>query len=102
MTAEEKTYSMLSLAMKAGALKCGNFSCTEAVKKGKAYLVILSADMAEGSAEKLISQCRSAGVPVVRFGTKEGLARAIGKEYTSCIAITDASFSDGIRGKIQG
>lgn len=99
MTAEEKIYSMLSLAKKAGALKCGNFSCTEAVKKGEADLVIASVDMAAGSAKTLADKCRTAGVDLLRFGTKEGLARAIGKEYTSCIAICDPSFAAGIRKK---
>lgn len=92
---------MLSLAMKAGALKCGNFSCTEAVKSGAACLVVLSEDMADGSAKTLTDKCRSNGVDIVRFGTKESLARAVGKEYTSCIAVCDPSFAAGIQKKLK-
>lgn len=99
MTAEEKAYSMLSLAMKAGALKCGGFNCEEAIKKRKAFLIIAAEDIAAGSLKTLCDKSRTAGIEVISFGTKEGLARAVGKEYTSCIAVCDRSFAERLKKK---
>lgn len=101
MTDEDRLFSLLSLAMKAGALKCGGFNCEEAIKKRRAFLLITAVDMAPGTEKKFSDKCRTAGIDHLVFGTKERLAAAVGKEYTSCIAVCDRSFADGFKKKFR-
>ena len=84
---------MLGLCRKAGRLKSGEFATEESVKNGKAYLVVIANDASANTAKKFTDMCSWYEVPVVRYGTKEELARAIGKEEIASVAICDEGFS---------
>ena len=51
--AQNKVYSMIGLAMKAGKLTSGEFSVEHAVKAGKAALVIVSETASENTKKKI-------------------------------------------------
>ena len=53
----DKTASYIGLAMKAGKIASGEFAVEKAVKEGKAYMVILSADASNNTKKKFKDMC---------------------------------------------
>lgn len=88
--------SMLGLAAKAGKLQSGSFLTENAVRGGKARLVLIACDAEKNTRKALEDKCSSHHVPVRHYGTKERLGACIGKEYRSCVAVTDTGFAGKI------
>lgn len=91
-----KVYSMLGLCMKAGKVKSGAFATTDAVKSGKAWLVIVASDASDNTKKEFTNMCSFYEVPYWEYGTKDDLGRAIGKEERSSIAVCDEGFANSI------
>jgi len=90
---EEKIYSMLGLAMKAGKVASGEFATDKSVKSKKAWLVIVSEDASDNTKKMFSNMCEFYKVPRYFFGTKEGLGHAIGKTMRSSLAVMDENFA---------
>ena len=86
--------SMLGLARRAGAAESGLFLTQEAIRGGKALLVILAEDAKKNTVKQVMDKCRSYHVPLRVYGTAEGLGHALGQEERSCLAITKSGFAD--------
>ncbi len=89
-------YSMLGLCMKAGKVKSGAFSVTDAVHNGKAWVVITATDASANTKKEFMNMCSFYEVPYYEYGTKDELGHAMGKEERSCIAVCDEGFSKSI------
>jgi ribosomal protein L7Ae-like RNA K-turn-binding protein len=63
---------------------------------GVAFLVVAE-DAEPATATAFEARARAAGTPVVRFGTKEELGRAIGKELRAVVGVADP----GLAARIQ-
>ncbi len=98
---EDPVYRFLSLAAKAGRIKSGAFLTEEAVRKGRAVLVLVAVDAAENTRKKIIPLCEGRKVPWALFGEKERLGRCTGKEERSVLAVTDPSFGDKIKDMVR-
>ena len=71
----------LGLCRRAGKLVIGTPLVLEAVRKGKASLVLLAADVSENTEKKITPLCAHRGVPAKKCAlTKTEIAKAIGKE----------------------
>ncbi len=95
-----KALSMLGIAAKAGRLASGETAVEQAVRKGRAALVILSEDASQNTSKKFYNLCRNTAVSVIVFETKESLGRAIGKGERSSIAVLDAALAEAIKERI--
>lgn len=93
--------SMISLAMKAGAVASGETKAEQSVRAGRAKLVILAGDASDNTKKKFNNRCESYQVPVMQYGLKDELGRCIGKEQRSVIAVTDQSFAGALTEKIR-
>ena len=85
--------SLLGLAAKAGKIVSGEFATENAVKSGKAFLVLVAEDASDNTRKKFKDMCTYYEVPFYRIGTKEELGSAIGKEYRASLALTDENFA---------
>ena len=92
--------SLISLARKAGGIKCGTFLTEDVVKSRKAKLVVISEDMSEREAKDLKALCGRNSVPFIVYGTKETLGESTGKGITACAAIMDENLARGILKKL--
>ena len=92
-----KVYRLLGLAEKAGRVKSGTFLTEEAVRTGKARLVLLAEDAERNSRKTVTDKCSTYHVTVCEYGTKEELGAAMGKGLRSCAAITDAGFAEAMQ-----
>lgn len=93
----DKVLSMLGLAARSRNVASGGFATEEAVKRGKAYLVIIAEDASDNSKKKYGNMCEFYEVPCEIYSVKETLGHAIGKEERTCLAVTDEGFADSIR-----
>ncbi|MBQ9793980.1 MAG: ribosomal L7Ae/L30e/S12e/Gadd45 family protein [Clostridia bacterium] len=84
---------VLGLARRAGALAIGTNSVLEAVRKKKAFLVLVAADASENTAKQLLDKSAYYKVPAEKlpFGMLE-LGHAIGKDHTVAVAVLQEGF----------
>ena len=94
--AQNKVYSMIGMAMKAGRIASGEFSTEKAVKTGKAALVIVSQAASENTKKKFRNMCTYYEVPLYFLGEKEELGHAIGREFRASLAVLDDGFAKAI------
>lgn len=94
---KNRVLSMLGLAARSRNVVSGGFATEQAVKSGKAYLVIIAEDASDNTRKKYSNMCGFYEVPYEYYGVKEILGHAIGKEERSCLAVTDKGFADSIR-----
>ena len=97
----DRVLSMLGIAAKAGKIASGEFATENAVKAGKAFLVVTAADASENTAKKFRDMTDFYRVPLVVYGTKESLGGCIGKDYRSSLAVTDEKLAQAGTNKIE-
>jgi len=97
----DKVLSYLGLAMRGRNLVSGEFQTEDAVKSGKAILVIVAEDASENTKKLFRDKCSYYQVPVYSYGTKQSLGRAIGKDQRSSLAVTDAGLAQAIEKSMQ-
>lgn len=85
--------SHLGLARRAGALEMGVAAARQAVRDGRARLVVVAGDAAEGQRLKVVAIAEARGVAVRRVATGTELGRAVGAETVSAVAVTDAGLA---------
>ena len=93
---QNKIYSLLGIAMRGRNLVSGEFQTLEAIKKGSAMLVIIAEDASDNTRKLFTDKCSFYKVPVIQYGTKEGLGRAIGKDMRSSVGVCDAGLADAV------
>ena len=98
---QNKVFSLLGLAMRGRNLVSGEFQTEDAVKNGKAMLVIIAKDASQNTKKLFTNKCTYYEVPVYEYGTKEELGRAIGKDYRSSLGVCDMGLADAIRKQLE-
>ncbi len=96
MRRPDKVLSLLGLAMKAGKVASGETAAENAVKGGKAYLVIVANDASDNTRKHFSDMCVFRDIPFIQYSDNENLGRAIGKDLRSNLAVTDRGFADAI------
>lgn len=92
-----KVLSLLSLAVKAGKVKSGEFQTEKEIRSQKACLVMVAADASVNTKKKFQNMCDFYEVPIYFYGDKDTLGHAMGKESRASLAVTDAGFAEGMR-----
>ncbi len=85
--------SMLSISRKAGALKTGDFQCSNSIKSKEAFLVIVATDSGKNTKKKFTNSCNFYEVKKINFQQKAELSWAIGRANVSVIAVTDENLA---------
>lgn len=96
-----KGLSLLSLATRAGKTKSGSFQTEQAVKSGLACLVIVAEDASENTKKKFRNMCSFYEVPILFYSDQDTLGHAMGKEFRTSAAVTDAGFADEIEKQLK-
>ena len=97
----EKALSLLGFARKSGNLASGVNTCSFAIAKGKAKLVILAGDISAGSEKKIMKEIRKKGVPYIKYSTIEELSHIAGESGRSVFAVLDEGFARSIRAELE-
>ncbi|MGP1569569.1 MAG: ribosomal L7Ae/L30e/S12e/Gadd45 family protein [Eubacteriales bacterium] len=97
----EKIESYMGFARKARALLVGTDTCIIAMKKKKLKLLIIAADAATNSVEKLRNTAIGNGVEFRVFSNKEKLSSYVGMQNKIAFGITDFGFANVILKEID-
>lgn len=93
----EKLLSFLGLMRRAGALKLGETNTGEAVRGGKAKLLLLSADASDNALRRAEGFARGRSVLTVpQPFTKAELSDALGSGEYAMMAVTDIGFANAL------
>ena len=101
MGVPNKVMSLLGIAMKSKNLVSGEFQTLEAVRSKKARLVIISEDATDNTRKLFNDKCAFYQIPIVEYGLKEDLGRAIGKDLRSSLAVCDAGLATAIKKQLE-
>ncbi len=91
----------LGLAKKSRNIVSGEFSTENAIKRRKAFLVIVATDASDNTKKKFTDKCSFYNVPLFFYSDKESIGRAIGLEMRTSVAVTDAGFANTLIKKIK-
>lgn len=98
---KKKVISYLGFAKKSGNLVSGVNTCSFALTKGKAKLIILAEDISENSEKKIMKEIRKHGAEYVKYGCCEELSHAVGTSGRSVFAVCDDNFKKVILNEIN-
>lgn len=98
---KDSVLSLTGLAKKAGRIAAGEFQTENAVKSGKASLVIVSEEASENTKKKFRNMCTFYDVPIYFYGTKDQLGAAIGCEFRASLAVLDEGLSRAIEKQME-
>lgn len=101
MSRPDRVLSMLGLAMKSGNVVSGEVAVENAVKSGKAWLVIIPSDASDNTVRKFVNMSEYREIPYFRYGTKESLGHAMGKDERSSVAVTARGFAESIQKHLE-
>ena len=92
----DRILSLLSMAAGSGNIKSGEFQTEDAVRKGKARLVIVADDASENKKKQFMSTCSYYKVPLRIYSDMESLGHAIGKDFRASLCLTENGFAEKI------
>lgn len=95
----DSVLSMLGLAAKAGKIVSGEFATEQAIKAGKAWLVVIAMDASDNTTKKFTDACTYHHLPMIRYADKDSLGSCIGKDYRSSLAVVDEKLAAAVRKK---
>jgi len=93
----KRLMNLLGIARRAGKLDLGAEAAKQAVRRRRAKLVLLSADLSRRTGETVRAEAENAGVPAapLEAGMDE-VEAALGKR-TGVIAVNDRGFAEALR-----
>jgi len=94
---EREGLRFLGLARRAGAVAPGIASARQAVRDGRAKLLVVASDAAAGQMKKIERTLSDRPIPREVLGDRATLGAALGLGPVSAAAITVGSFVDGFR-----
>lgn len=92
-TNENKIYSLLGLATRAGKVVSGDDSTLLELKRGKVKLVIVAGDASDNTKKLFKDKSSYRSIPYVYFSTKLQLGLAIGKAPRAALGVKDENFA---------
>ena len=93
----DRISGLLGLMRKAGALEPGMSLSEEALKKGKAKLVVVPEDISEKSRERISFLLNGRNAVLVELPlSKQQLSEAVGLGECTAVTVTDLGFSDAL------
>lgn len=102
MNAPDKVLGLLGLAQRAGSLATGTSATREALRSGRARLVVTATDAAPGQLDKLEGLLRSRGTPRRSVGTRMELGAALGGPPLTAVAVLDQGFAKQVLRRLRG
>jgi ribosomal protein L7Ae-like RNA K-turn-binding protein len=92
--------ALLGLAQRAGAVAAGTDATRDAVRKGKARLVVLAEDGSEVQRAKVLPLLLERGVPHGTLGSMVEVGGALGRGPVAALAVTERGFAGEIRKRL--
>jgi len=85
---------LIGLARRAGALAPGTEAVRQAIRGGKAKLVLFAGDASETQLDKISRTLHDRTIPRARLGDRDRLGAAVGLAPLSAVAVTSAPLAE--------
>lgn len=92
----DKVLSLLGICAKSGNLVSGEFATENAIKDGKANLVLIALDASDNTKKHFSDMCAYRDIRLYMYSDRFTLGHCIGKEYRASMAILDQGLSDAV------
>lgn len=102
LTNQNKVYSLLGFAAKAGKLVVGTDAVIECIQYKKAKLIIVASDASDKTKKNIQFICDKNGLKCYIYGLKDEMSHAIGKVNKVVLAVKDKNIANGIKKIING
>lgn len=89
-----KFFSFLGLAKRAGKVLEGYNKCQDALGKKPLYLFIISTDISERTNKLFMDYCVKNNIKYIKDFTKEELGNSLGRSEINIIGINDKNIAD--------
>ena len=89
----ENFYRFLGLAAKAGKVAYGAQACRDAIRSGRAKLVVVDGSASENTVHDIKSSCSYHRVELIVLEEKGVLTEYLGKKQNKLIGILDSGFA---------
>jgi len=89
---------LVGLARRAGRAVVGTQAVRDALNRGEVRVVMLADDAAPNAQRRISGLAHRARVPVVCCGSRETLGRAVGREGSVVVGVTDGGLANRIAG----
>jgi len=86
----------LGIARKAGQVAAGDLATEQALKAGRAYLLVLAQDISAAAAKELLYMAQKQRVPLLWWPDKISLGLLVGKSQRGALAVLDPGFTAAI------
>ncbi|MDD6483180.1 MAG: ribosomal L7Ae/L30e/S12e/Gadd45 family protein [Clostridiales bacterium] len=94
---KDKFLAMTGMAKRAGKLISGEALCKDALRKGRAKLVILAEDASPNTKKSITNSCNYYKVECIVYGTVDSLGHCTGAGSRAVAAVTDENFSRSLK-----
>lgn len=88
---------MLGLARRSGSLALGADAAADAVRHGRAKLIVIASDCSGNTKKRLSDKCAYYKAEYIVLGSCEEIGRATGTVNCAAAAVTDINFAKSIR-----
>ncbi|NLA78664.1 MAG: hypothetical protein GX845_03855 [Erysipelothrix sp.] len=88
-------YQNLGILRRANLLLMGT-KLHEAIAQRKVFLVVIAMDASQKSKKTILNKCKYYDCPIIFYGERQTLSKAIGKNDIVAIGILDQSFASKI------
>lgn len=90
----KKVFSYIGISAKGRNIVSGEFSTENAIRDGKAFLVIVAKDASNNTKKLFKNKTDYYEVPYYEFSTKEELGHILGKKICASLAFTDEGLAN--------
>ncbi len=91
---ERAVLGLMGLARKGGNAAVGRDPVRDAVRRGRARLIVVAADAGDAINREVQRIGEGAQIPILTIGTRDLLGRALGRAEVSVTAFTDAGLAE--------
>jgi ribosomal protein L7Ae-like RNA K-turn-binding protein len=102
MWMQDRVYSMLGLAIKAGKLASGEETCEKIIRSGKAKAILVCRDASDNTKKKFKDMATFRTIPIRLYGEKQGMGQAIGKGSRAVVVVLEDHFAKKILELLEG
>jgi len=92
----EPAKGLLGLARRAGKVAMGDRAVQQAIRRGRARLIILAVDAAERTRRRYIRLASLKQLPIAPVASKAALGAVLGSTPKAVCAVCDDNFAQGI------
>ncbi len=97
---ENKVFSLIAIANKAGFLFSGEYKCLEKIKTGEAKLIVVAEDAGKNCKKKFSNKSNYYKLDYLEVGTKQDLGHIVGKKEKAVVVITDEGLKNEVLRKV--